>query len=104
MAGATRLDATAVGAALQELGEWSGDTTALERSVKAPSFLAGIELVKWVANAAEELDHHPDIDIRWRTVTFRLQTHVVADKGPAGVTENDLELARRIDDLVLALL
>ena len=44
---------------------------------------------------AEELDHHPDIDIRWRTLTFRLSTH-----SAGGVTHRDVELARRIDDIV----
>jgi len=73
---------------------WSGDVTGIERAVTAPSFLAGIRLVDAVADAAEAADHHPDIDIRWRTVTFRLATH-----SAGGVTEKDLALARRIDEL-----
>ena len=83
-----------VAAALAELPEWSGDPDAIRRTVHAPSFMAGIRLVDAVAQAAEEADHHPDIDIRWRTVTFRLATH-----SAGGVTEKDLALARRIDEL-----
>ncbi|OLE24231.1 MAG: 4a-hydroxytetrahydrobiopterin dehydratase [Actinobacteria bacterium 13_1_20CM_3_71_11] len=80
--------------ALAGLPAWSGDTKGIERAVEAPSFLDGIRLVDAVAGAAEEADHHPDIDIRWRTVTFRLATH-----SAGGVTEKDLALARRIDEL-----
>ena len=81
-------------AALAGLPGWSGDPSGIERSVQAPSFLAGIRLVDAVAEAAEAADHHPDIDIRWRTVTFRLATH-----SAGGVTERDIALAKRIDDL-----
>jgi 4a-hydroxytetrahydrobiopterin dehydratase len=48
-----------------------------------------------VAEAAERADHHPDIDIRWRTLTFRLSTH-----SEGGLTANDLAMAGVIDDLV----
>jgi 4a-hydroxytetrahydrobiopterin dehydratase len=89
------LDAQAVEAALAELPSWQGDTHAIRRSVRAPSFSAGIRLVDDVAVVADELDHHPDIDIRWTTVTLSLSTHV-----SGGVTERDVELARRIDELV----
>jgi 4a-hydroxytetrahydrobiopterin dehydratase len=88
------ISADELAAALADLPDWSGDTNGIERSVKAPSFLAGIRLVDAVAEAAEVADHHPDIDIRWRTVTFRLATH-----SAGGVTEKDLALARRIDEL-----
>ena len=76
------------------LDGWSGDTSGIERSIEAPSFLAGISLVDAVAEAAETADHHPDIDIRWRTVTFRLSTH-----SAGGVTTKDLDLAKQINAL-----
>ena len=90
----TLLSADEVAKALAGLPDWSGDTGQLTRSVEASSFMAGIRLVDAVAEAAERADHHPDIDIRWRTVTFVLSTH---SKG--GVTELDLALAREIDRL-----
>jgi 4a-hydroxytetrahydrobiopterin dehydratase len=80
--------------ALADLPDWAGDPTGISRAVVAPSFLAGISLVEAVAEAAEAADHHPDIDIRWRTVTFRLSTH-----SAGGVTTKDLALAREIDEL-----
>jgi 4a-hydroxytetrahydrobiopterin dehydratase len=80
--------------ALTELDGWTGDTSSLRRSVKAPSFTAGIRLVDAVAEVAEVMDHHPDIDIRWTTITFTCSTH-----SAGGVTELDVALARRIDEL-----
>jgi len=88
------LSAEALADALVGLREWSGDPNGIAREVVAPSFLDGIRLVDAVALAAEEADHHPDIDIRWRTVTFRLATH-----SAGGVTGKDLALARRIDEI-----
>jgi 4a-hydroxytetrahydrobiopterin dehydratase len=88
------LSEAALAEALAGLPEWSGDVRGIARAVKAPTFLAGIRLVDAVAEAAEAADHHPDIDIRWRTVTFRLATH-----SAGGVTDKDLALARRIDEL-----
>jgi len=67
---------------------------AIVREVRAGSFLDGIALVQQVAEAAEEADHHPDIDIRYTTLTFTLSTH-----SAGGVTAKDLELAARIDRL-----
>ncbi len=90
----TVLSADELTEALGELPEWSGDVKGIERAVKARSFLAGIRLVDAVAELAEAADHHPDIDIRWRTVTFRLATH-----SAGGVTELDLSLARQINQL-----
>lgn len=74
---------------------WRRDGNAIARSVEADSFLAGIDLVRRVADEAEQRDHHPDIDIRWRTVTFRCSTH-----SAGGLTEADLDLADAIDALI----
>ncbi|MFE3101898.1 4a-hydroxytetrahydrobiopterin dehydratase [Nocardia tengchongensis] len=80
--------------ALKDLPEWSRTGDSITRTVQAASFLAGIELVRRVAVAAEAANHHPDIDIRWRRVTFTLSTH---DAG--GLTPLDTALAREIDRL-----
>jgi 4a-hydroxytetrahydrobiopterin dehydratase len=86
-----------VRAALGGLAGWAGDTDAISRTVEAPSFPAAIRLVVEVAEAAEDADHHPDMDIRWRKVTFTLSTH-----SEGGVTSKDVALARRIDELASA--
>src|SRR5262249_43126457 len=63
----------------------------LEVALRAPSFADAVRLISLVADEAEEMNHHPDVDLRWRTVTFTLSTH-----SAGGVTEKDIELARRI--------
>jgi 4a-hydroxytetrahydrobiopterin dehydratase len=91
---ATVLTASELETALRRLPGWTGDTDVISRTCHAPGFLTGIRLVDAVAEAAERADHHPDIDIRWRRVTFRLSTH-----SAGGVTAKDLDLAERINDL-----
>ena len=72
--------------------QWKRDQDAIVRSIEAPSFLDGINLVQRIASLAEQRNHHHDIDIRWRTVTFRLSTH-----SAGGITAADLDLAEAID-------
>jgi 4a-hydroxytetrahydrobiopterin dehydratase len=84
-----------VDAAAASLNGWTRSDGALRRSVTFGSFLDGIDAVGRVARAAERADHHPDIDIRWRTVTFALVTH-----SAGGITDKDVTLAREIDGLL----
>src|SRR4051812_41550054 len=88
------LDPAAIDGALETLDGWTGGPTGIERTIECASFPAAITLVDRVAEVAEEMEHHPDIDIRWRTVTFAVSTH-----SAGGVTTLDVELARRIDGL-----
>lgn len=64
----------------------------LVKLVRCASFPGALEFVGEVGQLAESANHHPDIDIRYRTVTLALVTH---DSG--GITERDLDLARQID-------
>jgi len=84
-----------VDAALPELNGWERSEGALRRSVEFPGFLDGIDAVRRVGEHAESVDHHPDIDIRWRTVTFALVTH-----SEGGITDKDLQMARDIDGIL----
>ncbi len=84
-----------VGAALGTLDGWEHVDGALRRSATFTTFLVGIDAVREVAELAERADHHPDIDIRWRTVTFTLVTH-----SEGGITDKDVHLAREIDALL----
>ncbi|MDQ4102893.1 MAG: 4a-hydroxytetrahydrobiopterin dehydratase [Actinomycetota bacterium] len=81
-----------VTSALQKLTDWQRDGDAIVRTAKLPSFPAAIDTVRKVADIAEARNHHPDIDIRWRTVTFRCSTH-----SQGGITGQDIELAEEID-------
>jgi 4a-hydroxytetrahydrobiopterin dehydratase len=87
-----------VDAAAADLNGWQRTDGALRRSVTFPAYLDGIEAVRRVAEHAERIDHHPDIDIRWRTVTFALVTH-----SEGGITDRDVQLAQQIDEILSAL-
>jgi 4a-hydroxytetrahydrobiopterin dehydratase len=84
-----------VAAALRELPRWSGDADGLRRTVELPSFRDAVAAIGAIADVAEEMDHHPDIDLRWRTLHLTLVSH-----SAGGVTGLDVELARRIDALL----
>jgi 4a-hydroxytetrahydrobiopterin dehydratase len=84
-----------VDAALPDLNGWEHAQGTLRRSIKFPTFLDGIDAVRRVAEHAETKDHHPDIDIRWRTVTFALVTH-----SEGGITDKDVAMARDIDGII----
>jgi 4a-hydroxytetrahydrobiopterin dehydratase len=97
----TVLDDESVDTWLAEHPEWErvGPAAAggvIRRSVTCESFPAAIELVQRIAAVAEERDHHPNIDIRWRTLHFTLSTH-----SAGGLTDKDLAMAAVIDDLAL---
>jgi 4a-hydroxytetrahydrobiopterin dehydratase len=91
------LDDTTITDALRDLPDWQRDGDALVLTAELQSFPAAIEVVDRVAELAERSDHHPDIDIRWRSLTFRCSTHSVG-----AITELDLRLAGGISDLVRA--
>ncbi len=91
------LDDVAVTAALRDLPGWTRDGDALVLTAKLPSFPAAITVVDRVAEIAEDRDHHPDIDIRWRTLTFRCSTH-----SEGGITDLDTALAASINEQVSA--
>lgn len=76
---------------LNDLPGWAVDGSQIVAAFEAPDFPSAIRLVDEVASDAEAMNHHPDIDIRWRTVKFVLSTH---DQG--GLTQLDVELAHQI--------
>lgn len=82
---------------LLTLPEWRREGASLLRTVQAKDFPAAIRVVDAVAAQAEAMDHHPDIDIRWRTLHFTLSTH-----SAGGITALDLRLAALIDTAVAA--
>jgi len=91
------LDESALADKLTDLPGWTIEGKEITRVAELPTFPDAIAVVARVGVVAEEMDHHPDIDIRWRTLTFRCSTH-----SAGGVTRKDLELARQIDEIVAA--
>lgn len=92
-----RLTDAEIAARLTDLPGWRRDGDSLRRTVEAPDFPTAIAIVDDVAVEAEKANHHPDIDIRWRTLHFTLSTH-----SEGGLTALDTDLARRIDAAVAA--
>jgi 4a-hydroxytetrahydrobiopterin dehydratase len=89
------LEATELKAALKKLPDWELDGKKIVRVFEFEEFSEGIDFVNGVAEIAEEADHHPDIRIKYTKVTLTLTTH---DAG--GITEADIELAKKIDHLI----
>ncbi|BAH39771.1 MAG TPA: 4a-hydroxytetrahydrobiopterin dehydratase [Gemmatimonas aurantiaca] len=83
--------------ALGALPGWSRKGDAICKSYHFATFPAGIAFLAKVADVAERLQHHPDIDVRYTRVQFVLSTH---DAG--GVTQKDFELAHQIETLASA--
>ena len=94
---ATLLTGSSLEDAIATVDGWSGDASGIHRTVELADFTSAISLVNSVAAVAEEMDHHPDIDIRWATLTFTNATHSMG-----GVTNLDITLAGRINELVAA--
>ena len=83
-------------AGLSTLPTWalSEDKTSISTSIELVDFVAALDLVNLIGHEAEQRQHHPDIDIRWNTVTLTLSSH-----SEGGLTQNDLDLARQINGI-----
>lgn len=88
----SKLSTDAVRDALEGLPGWRLDGDAITRTYTHPDFRVAVAFVGYVAEIAEKLGHHPDIDVRYNEVRLAVTTH---DAG--GLTEKDLELARTVD-------
>ena len=73
---------------------WDLVEDSIVRTVKFKDFKEAMAYVNRVAEVAEELNHHPDIEIRWNVVVLTQTTHAAG-----GLTEHDFHLARRLDAL-----
>lgn len=78
--------------ALRELPSWQIEEGKLIRDYTFADFGAAMAFVEKVANLAESVNHHPDIDIRYNKVRLGLISH---DSG--GITKRDIGLATRVD-------
>lgn len=79
--------------ALTGLDGWAADGDTIVRTFKFPDHIEALGFVVRVGVVAETMNHHPDLRIVYATVDIRLSSH---DAG--GVTERDVELAKRIND------
>jgi 4a-hydroxytetrahydrobiopterin dehydratase len=76
---------------LRDLPGWRRDEKSLVVSYDSPDFPTAVRLVVLAGEDAEQMNHHPDIDVRWKVTHWRLSTH-----SAHGLTQLDIELAHRI--------
>jgi 4a-hydroxytetrahydrobiopterin dehydratase len=73
---------------------WRREGDSIARQFKFDDFQGSVDFVNRITPPAEEMGHHPDLEISWNKVSVLLSTH-----SEGGITENDFELAKRIEDL-----
>jgi 4a-hydroxytetrahydrobiopterin dehydratase len=83
-----------VDARLVELAGWQHTGTAIEKKFERGDFVGSVKFVSSLVEPAEAMNHHPDLEISWDTVTVTISTH-----SEGGLTAADFELAAKIDAL-----
>ena len=79
---------------LAALEGWERDGDAITKTFSNEDFVGSVEFVKGLVAPAEQLGHHPDLEISWDKVTVSITNHA-----EGGLTATDFELAERIDAL-----
>ena len=77
---------------LADLDGWERSGDAIVKTFELADFVGSVEFVRRLVEPAEDLGHHPDLSISWNKVTVSITTHAAG-----GLTENDFQLAQRID-------
>jgi 4a-hydroxytetrahydrobiopterin dehydratase len=77
---------------LTRLDGWEREGDAIRKRFELDDFKGSVDFVNRLTPEAEDMNHHPDLEISWNEVTVRVTTH-----SEGGLTENDFELAGRID-------
>jgi 4a-hydroxytetrahydrobiopterin dehydratase len=83
-----------VEAKLAELDGWERRGDGITKAFDRGDFVGSVRFVDSLVGPAEEMGHHPDLEISWSTVTVTISTH-----SEGGLTAADFELARKIDAL-----
>jgi 4a-hydroxytetrahydrobiopterin dehydratase len=81
-------------AKLAGLEGWKRDGEAIEKSFSCGDFVGSVKFAESLVGPAEEMGHHPDLEISWDTVTVTISTH-----SEGGLTAADFELAGKVDAL-----
>jgi 4a-hydroxytetrahydrobiopterin dehydratase len=88
------LDAAEIESRLAALPGWARAGEAIEKTFECGDFVGSVRFVERLVEPAESMGHHPDLEISWDKVKVSLSTH-----SAGGLTENDFELAAKIDAL-----
>ncbi|MDT0436084.1 MULTISPECIES: 4a-hydroxytetrahydrobiopterin dehydratase [Streptomyces] len=84
-----------IDARLADLPGWSAEGDRLTREYRLDSHFAAAAMVVHIARVQDELDHHSDLTLGYRSVTLSVTTHSAG----GAVTERDVQLARRVQAL-----
>ncbi len=79
---------------LSGMDGWERDGDAISKTYENEDFVGSVELVKRIVEPAEDMGHHPDLEISWDKVTVSITNH-----SEGGLTAADFDLAERIDAL-----
>jgi len=90
----TVLSGTDLVQALHNSPGWTVEGNAIERTFEFANFVDAMGFVNRIAEAAEAVNHHPDITINYNKVKLSLTSH---DSG--GVTQRDLRMAGKINEI-----
>ncbi|HEX2416294.1 MAG TPA: 4a-hydroxytetrahydrobiopterin dehydratase [Thermoleophilaceae bacterium] len=77
---------------LQALEGWERAGDAIRKEFDNGDFKGSVDFVNRLTPEAEAMNHHPDLEISWKTVTVTISTH-----SEGGLTANDFELAKKIE-------
>lgn len=81
-------------ARLGELEGWSREGDAIAKTFDHGDFVGSVEFVRRLTGPAEDMGHHPDLELSWSEVKVSITNHAAG-----GLTEADFELAGKIDPL-----
>ncbi len=79
---------------LARLQGWEREGNAIAKTFERGDFVGSVRFVERLVEPAEDMGHHPDLEISWNRVKVKLTTH-----SAGGLTANDFELAERIEAL-----
>lgn len=78
-------------ATVEGLADWTAEDDTATAVFATGNFLRGVEFVNEIARVAEAQNHHPDVELKYPTVTVRTTTHETGT-----LTGRDVELALAI--------
>jgi 4a-hydroxytetrahydrobiopterin dehydratase len=79
---------------LAELEGWKREGETIVKTFELADFVGSVGFIDRVVEPAEEMGHHPDLSVSWNEVRVSITTHAAG-----GLTTNDFELAKRIDEV-----
>jgi len=86
------LDDATIAARLADLDGWDREGELIRKTFERGDFVGSVRFIDSLVEPAEDMNHHPDLEMSWDKVTVSITNHAAG-----GLTESDFELAKRID-------